>query len=339
MKLWIKRTYKDLKNDIKELHKTISYVKKITGYFRIVVFFDIFRCYLKYGANYNEYRIFEYYLIDKKLEDTYLTKVRHDNLSLYLYNKNNLNILKDRREFYKKFDKYLKRKTCYSKNLSFKQKEDFILTSKEVVCKSSTLKEENTKLFNLVDYRSPAYLLDDLNKNKLYVIEESFIQNKILDEINPYNINIVSIVTLKYKNKVDVVSATIKFGTSKSFVYDYKKSNYITGFIDLKTGKVIHKYRSRNGEVYTKHPVSNVKITSLEIPHFKKTIDIALKCAKELDEILEVEWNFAIGKNTVYLIGANIWEDYTFSQIPEYLNDKIGLMPYYRKHVDKTKKL
>ena len=46
-----------------------------------------------------------------------------------------------------------------------------------------------------------------------------------------------------------------------------------------------------------------------------------------------------IAKSQVLLISANLWEDYTFSQIPEFLDKKVGLMPYYRYHVDKSKKL
>ncbi len=339
MKKWFKKTWNYLKKHTKGLHKTISYVCRKTDHFRIYVFFDIIRCYIKYGANYNEYRIFEFYLINKKLEDTYLTKVRHDNFTPYLYNKNKLELLKDRREFYKKFDKYLKRNTCYSKNLSFKQMEELVNASKCVVCKSDTLKEEKTEILNLKDFRSPAFLLEEATKNKLYILEETVKQNELIEEINPNNINILSIVTLKDKNNVDVISATIKFGTSETFEYDYKKSDYITGFIDIDTGMVKHKYRSRNGRIFSNHPITGEKIINLEIPNFKKAIDTAKKCAKAVDDILEIEWNFMIAKSQVLLISANLWEDYTFSQIPEFLDKKVGLMPYHRYHVDKSKKL
>ncbi len=339
MKKCFKKTWSYLKKHTCGLHKTINYVRRRTDHLRIYIFFDIIRCFIMYGANYNEYRIFEFYLINRKLEDTYLTKIRHDNFIPYLYNKDNLELLKDRREFYKKFDKHLKRNTCYTKNLSFKQMEELILSSKIVVCKSATLKEEKTKVLNLNDYRSPAFLLEEANKNKLFVLEEYIEQNELLEEINPNNMNILSIVTLKDKNNIDVINATMKFGTSDKYEYDYKKSDYITGFVDINTGKITHKYRSRNGQIYSKHPITGEKIINIEIPNFKKAVDTAKKCAKEVDDILEIEWNFALTKNKAILMSANLWEDYTFSQIPEFLNKKVGLMPYYRYHVDKSKKL
>ncbi len=339
MKKWFKRTYKFLKKHISSLHRTISYVKRRTGYTRIYIFFDILRCYILYSSTYDEYRIFEFFIVHRRIENTYLTKVRHDDLSSYLYNRNNLEIFKDRREFYKRFNNFLKRDTCYSKNLSFKQSEELILKNKQVVCKSILMKEEKTEVLNLYDFRSAAYLLQESEKNKLPILEESVKQHPLLEEINPNNLNILSVVTLKYDGVPEVIAATLKFGTSESYQYDYKKSDYISGYVNIDTGKITHKYRSRNGRVFTHHPISKIKVTDIEVPNFEKAKKAALKCAKLMNESLEVEWNFAITKNNVCLMGANLWGDYIFSQIPEYLGKKVGLMPYYNSHVNKSKKL
>ena len=69
---------------------------------------------------------------------------------------------------------------------------------------------------------------------------------------------------------------------------------------------------------------------------FDKAVNTAIKCAKETDDILEVEWNFMISSKKVLLLSANKWQDYTFAQIPEYLNRRVGLKPIY---IDKIKKL
>ena len=214
-----------------------------------------------------------------------------------------------------------------------------VLKNESLACKSILMKDEKTQVLNLYDFRSAAYLLQEAEKNKLLILEENVVQHPLLDDINPNNLNILSIVTLKYKGKSEVVAATIKFGTSETYEYDYKKSDYISGFVNINTGVVSHKYRSRNGKVFTHHPVSKIKLTDLVIPNFDKAVKSALKCASLMDEALEVEWNFAITKTNACLMSANLWDDYTFSQIPEYLSRRIGLMPYYQSHVDKTKKL
>lgn len=336
MKKRIVNFFKYLKKHICGINKTIMYVRRNTNHLYAYILLDIIRCYIVYGSNYNEYRIYEFFLIDKTLESTYLTSSVHKSLLKYLYKKKSISYLSDRREFYKKYDKYLNRDVCYSKNLSFKQLEELISSKKIITCKSSNMKESTTEVLNLNNFRSPAFLLDYANKNNIPVLEETVSQHKDIEKINPNNINVLSITTLKNGESVEVISCVMKFGTSTSFEYDYKKSNYINCYVDLKTGIIKHKSRNRYGDIVTYHPVSREKLINIEIPLFDKAINTAIKCAKETDDILEVEWNFMISSKKVLLLSANKWQDYTFAQIPEYLNRRVGLKPIY---IDKIKKL
>ncbi len=326
---------KYLKLHISSLNKTIMYVRRCTGNLYLYVLIDIIRCYISYGSNYNEYRIYEFYLVKRGIESTYLTKHYHNQIKKYLYKKKNIDYLNDRREFYKKYDKYLNRDICYSKNLSFKQLEELISSKNIVVCKQSSMKESNTEVLDLKDFRSPAFLLDSAKKSNLPILEEYLSQHKDIERINPNNINILSITTLRTGNTVDVVGAIMKFGVSRTFEYDYKKSDYINCYVDLNTGIIKHRGRDRYGEIISKHPVSNEKLTNFEVPLFDKAVNTAIKCARETEEMLEVEWNFMISNKKVALISCNKWEDYTFVQIPEYLNNKVGLRPLYEERIIK----
>jgi hypothetical protein len=53
--------------------------------------------------------------------------------------------------------------------------------------------------------------------------------------------------------------------------------------------------------------------------------------SEELSEIKQVEWTFIIGSKSIYLVDANIWDDYVFSQMREFLSDDEGLMTYYKR--------
>ena len=70
---------------------------------------------------------------------------------------------------------------------------------------------------------------------------------------------------------------------------------------------------------------------------FDEIKKVASACALEFDEALEVEWNFVISNTKVYLINANLWDDYVFSQLPMFSKNKVGLMPYYRDNVKKRR--
>ena len=58
--------------------------------------------------------------------------------------------------------------------------------------------------------------------------------------------------------------------------------------------------------------------------------------AKEIDEIKEVEWSLCLDtKGKIYLMDANPWKQIIFAQTPEYLNKKVGLLPYYKKVISR----
>ena len=77
-------------------------------------------------------------------------------------------------------------------------------------------------------------------------------------------------------------------------------------------------------------------VINYEIPKMEEMIDFVTKCALEIEEIKEVEWSLCLdNRSKIHLMDANIWNNYIFAQIPEYLGKKGGLDDYYRKIVFK----
>ena len=120
---------------------------------------------------------------------------------------------------------------------------------------------------------------------------------------------------------------------SKNCSVKYKDYNeVISGFIDIKSGKVKGHLKDENGLNY------KTEIMEFEIPKYKEIIKLSKKLAKELEEIKEVEWSFTVNnRGTVYLLDANIYDDFIFEQTPEFLNNKIGLLPIYKKVIKKIR--
>lgn len=334
MKKNLKKFFDYLKKHIKGINRSIRLIRKKSSKSRIVLFFDMWWSYIRYGVNYDEYRIFEFYLIPGYKRDTYMSECRHQNLEKHLCDKKHLAILKSREKFYIKFKDSLNREFYNIKEMSFKEFEELALKKKELVCRSNSLNGENgTLTLNVKNFRSPAFLLDKAKKSGLNIVEVSVKQNKIFESINSYNMNTVSVVTLLCGNKVDIVSSYVKFGITEEDKYDVNSVKHVTGIVDIKTGTIKHKLVSGEDEVYSEHPISKVKLVGLEIPLFDEIKKVASACALEFDEALEVEWNFVISNTKVYLINANLWDDYVFAQLPMFSKNKIGLMPYYRDNV------
>lgn len=336
MKKEFKKIFLFLKKNIKGINHSIMKIKSRENIAYIILLFDMMYSYIRYGIDYDEYRIFEFYNLSYDKRNTYMGHVRHKKFEKKFYSVKHLVLLNNREKFYIKFKKYLNREIYNINELSFKEFEELALKKHELVCRGNNLKSENNTLcLNLKNFRSPAFLLEKSRVNKLYLVEASIKQNKVLEGINSYNMNTISVITLKINNNVNIVCSYIKFGISKEYNYDVNSSENIMGLIDIKTGKVKNKFLGSNGEVYCEHPISRVKLTSFEVPLFDEIKKIAVNCANEFDESLEMEWNFVISNNKVFLINGKLWNDYILVQSPLLLKNKVGLMPYYK---DKIKK-
>ena len=80
------------------------------------------------------------------------------------------------------------------------------------------------------------------------------------------------------------------------------------------------------------------KRTQEEVPEIEKE-EIIEEQQDEQEEIKEVEWSFTVNnRGTVYLLDANIYDDFIFEQTPEFLNNKVGLLPIYKKVIKKIRR-
>lgn len=321
----IKKLFSKIKKSIIHLNSIISYVHKKCGKLCIVIFFDIIFCEFRYFMTCDEYKYFEFYLIDSKKRKTYLTNSNHDSKEKYLYNKKILSVINNKEKFYSKFKKELNRDVSNLNDLSYKQFEDIVLQNKKILCRSINNKFLNSfKLYDLSKFRGPGFLLEEIKKNKQFIVEKSFIQHKLLNNISEELITI-NVITLVVDKDINIVAATINFKNDNKLV---------RGFIDLKEGIIKGHLRYDNYEIF------NEKIVNYEIPCLDEIITLVKKLALELDEIREVEWSFCVtNRGTIYLMDANLWSNTSFEQIPEYLNKNIGLLPYYKKRLSRMRKI
>ena len=197
--------------------------------------------------------------------------------------------------------------------MSFKEFEDFAFDSKKVIARSS--KEsfiKSYKVYDLSNYRSPAFMLDDIKKNKHDLVEKDVFTNKILSKINS-DLVIINVTTLK----LEIISSSLKF----------KENNHIiSGCIDIKKGTIKGHFKDEDGNNYSN------EFEGYEIPKFDEIIKITKELADKLYEVSEVEWTFSINnKGNVCLLDANKWEDFVFAQTPEFLISRIGILPKYKK--------
>ena len=310
----IKKAFRKLWKDLKVFNKNLNYISSKSNELGFVLFWDMLWCKFRYGITSNEYRIFEFYKIDGCKRNTFMSKRRYDFLNDKLVNKKITSVITNKEKFNERFKNYLKRDVCDINDLSFKQTEDIILESKKVIGRSKEASFVSSfREYDVKDYRSPAFLAEDMKNNKDYIMEYKFNQHKTLNKIS--SLVLVNIVSV-YNRGPEIVSSTIKFKDGKEI---------ISGYVDLDSKCIVGNFKDENGHNYKEN------FDGFEIPKLSSCIEITKLLSEELKEIRQVEWTFVIGSKQIYLVDANIWDDYVFSQIPEFLKNNEGLMTYYKK--------
>lgn len=327
----IDKIISNIKDEISLIKKNIKLIRKKSKKSSVFLFFDMIISYIKYGVNYEEYRLFGFYDMKCELKSTYMSKKKHNRLEKHLYDKKHFDLLSNREKFYTRFKEYLNHEFYNIKEVSFKKFEEFVLKKKEVIVRSNKLGEEkNTSILNVKDFRSPAFLLDKARKSGLIIAEAKIKQNKVFSSINPNSMNTVNIVSLVSEGHVNIISSYVKFGVNDKYKYDVDSVKHMTGLIDEKSGQVKGKFLL-DDEFVSEHPVSHVKLSGLEIPFYREMKETVKVIASELDESKEIEWVFVVSDKRIYLTDARIWNDYVTVQALS--KNKEGLLPYYVKNI------
>lgn len=321
MKKMVKKIFSLFKKNIKNLIKNINIIHNKTDNLRLFILFDIIWCKVRYMISSSEYRIFEFYLLDSTKRKTYLSNKRYNLILGFILEEKLLNIIRDKKKLNIKFNDVLNREVHDIEKLSFKQFEELAYEKNKVICRNNKKSFiDSFEVLDLKNFRSPAWLLDKMKKENNHIFECYFNQHKLLNKISD-NLVVINIVTAFRKN-ASILTANIKFKDNNEI---------ISAVIDLDKNCTIGHLRNKNGEIFNEE-------MNLEIPSLDKCINLVKDCAKELSEIPIIEWSLCINsRGTVYLMDANVWEDVVFSQIPEYLNKRDGLLPLFKRMLKKRK--
>ena len=322
----------------KAFFNTINEVHNITKKSKIAIFFDIINCNIKYGAGHNDYKIFAFYNMKPENRDTYLTRVRSKKIVEYLNDKRYRDYFDSKAKYNKKFKDFLKRDCAYIEDLDQKQFEEFVQKHEYILCKPSNGDSgKGIEKLSLKDFKTPEEMYNYIKEKNIGVMEEFITQHHDMAKVNPYAVNCMRLVTIVRNNKdVDIAYGVVKFGCSKSYV-DNMGFGAVSMPIDLETGKISADGRNVKGEVFAKHPVSNIEFKGFQIPLFEEAKEMVKKAALVIPEVRQVGWDICIKEEGPAIIEGNDWSDYMFWQLPEQTPNQIGLMPYYRELLPELK--
>lgn len=314
------------------LFKMVNTVHEKNGKNKIYIFFDIVYCGLKYQAGYVDYNLFEMYKMNSKERATVVTRGINNKITKEYNDMSLAYKFEDKALFNKLFDKYLKREWIYLKDATKKDFKKYLKGKDEIIVKPLDLScGKGVEKLKVADYASDE-LYDKLISTNQLLVEDVAIQHKVLNDIYPYSINTLRIVTLNKK----VVVALLRIGNYGNVVDNFNHDGMVTT-IDIDTGMINFPAIDKTGKVFEVHPMTNKKIVGTKIPMWDKVKKLCEEACEVVPELGYVGWDVCLGPEEPSLIEGNDFPGHDLYQLPVHRNDNYGILPVFERAMKEGK--
>lgn len=315
--------------------KMVKRVHERSGKNSFILFFDMLWCGVRYGAGWNDYLIFGWYDMNAAQRATYVTRVRNKKLITALNDQTKTDVIDNKGEFRKKFEKYLGRQVVDLKGLSKDAFAEFI-ADKDAIIAKPYIGESGKGIEKLkkADFDSVDSFYSYVMSGKFGLIEQIIVQHPDLARMYPDAVNTYRIVTVVGDDgEVYCAYATAKFGAGGKFV-DNMENGGICCPIDRETGKICGCAHTSALKNYDCHPDTGIPLMGYQLPKVDEAVEICRAAAREAaPDIRFIGWDAFVTEDGVGIIEGNDYPGYDFWQLPEHTPDKIGLLPFFKKIV------
>ena len=137
------------------------------------------------------------------------------------------------------------------------------------------------------------------------ICEEYIRQHPSLNEMNPFSVNTVRVVTILDNNNVEIIAAVLKTGGSVDKFVDNMHNGGIGAQVDIQTGIVTTHGRNYQFKSYVCHPISGMQFIGYCIPNWEKVTELAKEAHRRLPQCLIYGWDIAVTENGAEIIEAN----------------------------------
>jgi len=315
----------------KAMFEKIKIVHDKTGKSKVIIFFDMVGCGIKYQSGYIDYDLFEMYNLNKKQRKTVMTRGKNNAIIKKLNDAKYNHYLLNKPEFNKKFNRYINRDWLLLTEDNKKDFLKFIKNHKDFMAKpTSGTCGKGIEKIHVADYKEDElynYLID----NKLYLMEEIVKQHKIMNELHPYSVNTVRVITIFKDGKANVPVTYLRIGNGK-FVDNFNSGGMVVP-VDEETGYVKYPALDKVGNLYKNHPATNTPIIGFQIPMWNDVLKIAKEASSLIPELGIVGWDVCITDKGPILIEGNEFPGHDIYQLPPHRTNGIGVLPKFEKYL------
>ncbi|HKK63146.1 MAG TPA: sugar-transfer associated ATP-grasp domain-containing protein [Bacteroidales bacterium] len=145
-----------------------------------------------------------------------------------------------------------------------------------------------------------------------YIIQRLIVQHQGMSAVNPYSVNTLRFTTYNNKKEIRLLPTLLRSASEETFIDNISSGGGYVGLDDA-SGTLKEKYYTSidhgKGEIYSKHPQTNILFKGHKIPFFKESKKLALDAAHAIPEATIVGWDIAVEESGPVLIEGNIYPD------------------------------
>lgn len=309
------------------MRKFIVYIKKVftwiselsleVGVSKTWLFFDYFGAAIMHGCLIRQYRIGRFWAMSNAKRKKCLTYPRMVKMMSSLNDKEYIHLLQRKEDFNEFFADFVKRDWRYIKETTQDDFVSFLKKYGEIIIKPVAGVEGGgvrKYIYTPVD--------DDVLERLYYdLLQEDVMVEEVIKQHPKMVFGNTSVNTIRTMTITDrrgcghVVKAILRAGVGETVVDNYAEGGSIYE-VDLETGIVCSRGRTKAGANHIKHPGTDIVMLGYQIPNWDMVMDTSIKAAEHLPQVGIIGWDVAITKDGVDVIEGNQNPDY---ELYEYL--------------------
>lgn len=313
-------------------YNAVNYAHRKSGKSKLTIFIDMICCSFRYTAGYVDYNEFEFYLLNNMERSTYLT-LGHSHKVTKVFNNNEESKIFENKEVFNKFFKgYVNRGFLDLRESTVNELENFVKKYGKVMAKRScdyVGRGINTlEAKTISDYEK---LYENLLSNNQPLIEEFVSQHDTMNLLSKNSVNTMRVITFVDDNKEpQILVVALKSGLGAEVDNIGQGGMYTIlneeGIVDM---PFIDKY----GNHHSVHPISGLNLIGFKVPNYKELIHQVKQACLVLPNVRYVGWDIAVTpEENIEIIEGNTTSG-PFQKIPSLSQDRIGILPVYKKHI------
>jgi glutathione synthase/RimK-type ligase-like ATP-grasp enzyme len=309
--------------DYSRFFRTLKSVQEKSKKNPVFLFFDMIFCGLVYQSGYIEYDIFEFYKLNAKQRNSYLTRGRNNTIIRRLNSRKNWEMLDNKAEFDRVFNDYIHRDYLDLRTAKTEDLGKFVQGKEYIIGKilNSGCGKGIFKL-KVADYADTSALWDYLKNKNIGVVEEVVVQHHVLSEIHPFSVNTLRIMTIMVDNVPYIPCVYLRIGNGKHV--DNLNSGGWGALVDTATGIIPMVAVDKDGKVAERHPLTGAMIKGVQMPFFEEAKAMCKKAAYVVEGINIVGWDISVTENGPLLIEGNPFPGNDLTQLPAHMKNGYG---------------